>query len=256
MLESWGSNMKNKQILITGGANGIGRGIAQAFLEKGAEVIIVDIDKDTGQEFAQGHENLHFFYGDIAEKKVLEDLVQSLKKPIDCIINNACLSKEGILTGCSYEDFEYVQKIGVTAPYYLANLLFNKYLLGKKSSMVNIASTRAKQSQANTESYSAAKGGILALTHALAVSLAGITRVNAISPGWIETSFDPRHSLEDQVQHLAGRVGTVQDIVEMVLFLCSDKSEFITGENITIDGGMSRLMIYHNDNGWKLENLD
>jgi NAD(P)-dependent dehydrogenase (short-subunit alcohol dehydrogenase family) len=125
-------------------------------------------------------------------------------------------------------------------------------LLSGNASIVNIASTRAFQSQPDTESYSAAKGGIVALTHAMAVSLAGRARVNCISPGWIETSDNPEHSEQDKRQQPVGRVGSVSDIAEMVLYLCGDKAGFITGENITIDGGMSKLMIYHNDHGWKL----
>jgi NAD(P)-dependent dehydrogenase (short-subunit alcohol dehydrogenase family) len=142
--------------------------------------------------------------------------------------------------------------VGVTAPYYLTSLLLNNNLLADNASIVNIASTRAFQSQPNTESYSAVKGGIVALTHSMAVSLAGRARVNCISPGWIDNSATPKHSEQDKKQHPAGRVGTPSDIAEMVLFLCSDKAGFITGENITIDGGMSKLMIYHGDNGWNL----
>jgi len=243
-----------KQALITGGANGIGKAIALAFLAENVQVTIVDIDEKAGFELAEKQKNLTFYQGDIAEKTVLEELVDSLKQPINFLINNACVSRKGILSNCSYEDFEYVQKIGVTAPFYLTNLLYNRRKLADFASIVNISSTRAWQSQADTESYSAAKGGISALTHALAVSLSGKARVNAISPGWIDTSEMPEHSPEDKAQHPAGRVGTVEDIAQMVLFLCSDKASFITGENINIDGGMSKLMIYHNDYGWKLGN--
>jgi len=206
------------------------------------------------------YENLHFFPGDIAEKTILENFVNSLNNnPVNCLINNACIGCGGLLSGCSYEEFEYVQRIGVTAPYYLTSLLLQKNLLAPNAAIINIASTRANQSQPNTEPYSAAKGGVISLTHAMAISLAGKARVNSISPGWIDTAAYhenaeiPNHSDQDHRQHPAGRIGTPEDIAEMILYLCSDKAAFITGENITIDGGMSRLMVYHNDNGWKLE---
>nr|MCR4758816.1 SDR family oxidoreductase [Oscillospiraceae bacterium] len=116
-------------------------------------------------------------------------------------------------------------------------------------SIINISSSRDRMSQPQTESYTAAKGGIAALTHALAVSLAGKVRVNSISPGWIDTSYKI-YSGADAKQQPAGRVGNPLDIANMVLYLCSDKAGFITGENICIDGGMTRQMIYHGDNGW------
>ena len=246
---------KNKQIIITGGCNGIGRAIAEAFLAQGAKVSVIDIDKEAGEEFAGAFENLCFFCGDIAEKTALESFVNSIKSPVDCVINNACLSAGGVLSDCSYGRFEYVQKVGVTAPYYIVSLLLSRKLLAKGASIINVSSTRAFQSQADTESYSAAKGGITALTHALAVSLAGKARVNSISPGWIETGKGIKHSKEDKSQHPAGRVGMPKDISETVLFLCdNEKAGFITGQNFIIDGGMSSQMIYHGDKGWTLKN--
>lgn len=241
------STFANKHAVVTGGANGIGRAIALAFLREGAAVTIIDAD-DTATPI----DGAGFFHGDIADKTVLEDFVQSLTTPVDCLINNACIGRGGLLSSCSYEDFEYVQRVGVTAPYYLTRLLLDGGLLAAGASIVNISSTRARQSQANTEAYSAAKGGIDALTHAMAVSLAGKARVNAISPGWIDTTGSTFGGA-DAAQHPAGRVGVPADIAEMVLFLCGDKAGFITGENITIDGGMSGLMIYHNDHGWRLQ---
>jgi len=252
-------DFKNKHIVITGGANGIGRCIAEAFLREGAAVTIIDIDEASGIKMQNQHNNLRFFQGDIAEKDVLEQFVKSLTQPVSGLINNACIGQRGLLSGCSYEDFEYVQRVGITAPYYLTNLLMQNNLLAANASIINISSTRAYQSQPDTESYSAAKGGISALTHAMAVSLAGKARVNAINPGWIETASyhdntsNPEHLEQDKRQHPSGRVGTPEDIAEMVLFLCGDKAGFITGENITIDGGMSRLMIYHNDHGWTMK---
>ena len=152
------------------------------------------------------------------------------------------------------EDFLYVQRVGVVAPYFLA-LSFKDYF-SSAGAIVNISSTRAFQSQANTESYTAAKGGITALTHALAVSLSGIARVNSIAPGWIDTGsyheedYVPTYTEGDIMQHPSQRVGEPADIARAVLFLCDERNSFINGENITIDGGMSKLMIYHNDYGW------
>lgn len=151
---------------------------------------------------------------------------------------------------CSYEEFEYALKVGVTAPFYMVKLL--KDHLAEGASIVNISSSRDRMSQPQTESYTAAKGGIAALTHALAVSLAGKARVNSISPGWIDTDYKVYEG-PDAYQQPAGRVGNPLDIANMVLFLCSEKAGFFTGENICIDGGMTRQMIYHGDCGWKLE---
>lgn len=246
-------NHKNKLAIITGGANGIGRCIAETFMNAGADVLIIDIDKSTGEALQSRFPNLRFFHGDIAEKSTLEAFASTFVRPVDILINNACISHKGLLSGCSWEDFEYVQRVGVTAPYYLTNLLLQKNLLVDGASIVNISSTRAFQSQPDTESYSAVKGGIVALTHAMAVSLAGKARVNSISPGWIETAVAPQHSVQDKDQHPTGRVGKPEDIAGMVLYLCGEQAGFITGENITIDGGMSKLMIYHGDCGWRFD---
>jgi len=247
----------NKHVIVTGGANGIGRCIVEKFLKTGAYVDIIDIDAEASERMRSSYKKLRFQVGDIAEKNILDVFTDSLTYPADCVINNACISKRGLLSGCSYDDFEYVQRVGVIAPYYLTSLLYHKNLLAQGASIVNIASTRAFQSQQDTESYSAAKGGIVALTHSLSVSLAGKARVNAISPGWIETAGYhegagiPEWSVEDNKQHPAGCVGTPEDIAGMTLFLCSDAAGFITGENIFVDGGMSKLMVYHNDQGWE-----
>ena len=239
----------SKHAVITGGANGIGRCIAETFLRTGASVTVIDMDKQAAETLR----DIQFFHGDIADQAVLESFIHSLSRPVDYLINNACVGRGGMLSGCSYEEFEYVQRVGVTALYYLTSLLHKNNLFAPGAAIINIASTRAFQSQPDTEAYSAAKGGIVALTHAMAVSLAGQVRVNCISPGWIETSDNSEHSELDKRQHPAGRVGTPADIAEMVLFLCSDKAGFITGENIIIDGGMSKLMVYHDDHGWGLE---
>ena len=148
---------------------------------------------------------------------------------------------------CTYEDFQYALAVGVTAPFYLAKLFAPYFREG--ASIVNISSSRDRISQPQTESYTAAKGGIAALTHALAVSFAGKVRVNSISPGWVDTDYTVYEG-SDAMHQPAGRVGNPMDIANMVMYLCSDKAGFITGENICIDGGMTRLMIYNEDNGW------
>jgi NAD(P)-dependent dehydrogenase (short-subunit alcohol dehydrogenase family) len=239
-------DFKGKTAVITGGANGIGRHIAEEFTKAGARIAVID-KEETNIPCDM------FFHGDIADEKTLTDFVAEIKNKfgrVDYLVNNACLSKGGILSGCGFEDFLYVQKVGVTAPYILTKLLLSCFNTG--ASIVNISSTRAAMSQPDTESYTAAKGGITALTHALAVSLAGRVRVNCVSPGWIDTT-NGNFSEEDNIQHPAGRIGNPADIAGIVMFLCSDESGFITGENITVDGGMTRLMIYHNDYGWKYE---
>ena len=153
------------------------------------------------------------------------------------------------LDDCSYEEFQYALSVGVTAPFYLSKL-FSPYF-SQGSSIVNISSSRDRMSQPQTESYTAAKGGIASLTHALAASFSGRVRVNSISPGWIDTSYKV-YTGPDAKQQPAGRVGNPMDIANVVMFLCSDQAGFITGENIAVDGGMTKLMIYHGDNGWSL----
>lgn len=238
------SDFNDKVVVITGAAQGIGRCIADDFMHQGALVVVIDIEAIKEANYA------YTFKGDIADKAVLEVFVQTVIERfghIDYLVNNACMGRGGLFTA-EYEDFLYVQRVGVVAPFILSKL-FTPYFRAQ-GSIINIASTRAFQSQSNTECYSTAKGGIIALTHALAVSLRGKVRVNAISPGWIDTGSQEGLSKEDHAQHLVGRVGHSQDISHAVQFLCSDKASFITGQNIIIDGGMSKLMTYHNDEGW------
>lgn len=230
---------KGKVAVITGGAHGIGKCIAEEFTRNGAEVCMID-DRD-GDHFT----------GDIGYKAVLEQFAESVIRKhgrVDFLINNAPPLMKGI-NDCTYEEFSYALSVGVTAPFYLAKLFMPHF--AEEASIVNISSSRDRMSQPQTESYTAAKGGISALTHALAVSLAGRVRVNSVSPGWIDTDFTEYHGA-DAVQQPCGRVGDPLDIANMVLFLCSDKAGFITGENICIDGGMTKQMIYHGDHGWTL----
>ncbi len=228
---------KGKVAVVTGGAHGIGKCIAEEFEKAGAKVCIADIAPNP------------YFAGDIASKDIIENFVHKViaeHGKIDFLINNAKPLFKGI-NQCTYEEFAYAQAVGVTAPFYLSKLFLPYFSSG--GSIINISSSRDRMSQAQSESYTAAKGGIAALTHALAVSLSGKVRVNSISPGWIDTDFT-EYEGPDAIQHPAGRVGNPLDIANMVLFLCSDKASFITGENICIDGGMTKLMIYHDDHGW------
>ena len=231
---------ENKVAVITGGAKGIGKAIAGEFRKAGAQACVIDLLEND------------YFVGDIADQSVLERFAQKVIADhghVDYLINNALPLMKGI-DECSYEEFNYALRVGVTAPFYLTKLFAPHFAPG--AAIVNISSSRDRMSQPQTESYTAAKGGISSLTHALAVSLAGRVRVNSISPGWIDTDYTVYQG-PDADQHPAGRVGNPLDIAHMVLFLCSDKASFITGENICIDGGMTRQMIYHNDFGWTLQ---
>ncbi|WP_101909853.1 SDR family oxidoreductase [Marasmitruncus massiliensis] len=230
---------QNKVAVVTGGAGGIGRCICEEFEKNGAHVCVIDLKENA------------YFQGNLGDEQTLRNFADQVIAEygrVDYLINNAMPLFKGIDT-CTYDEFNYALRVGVTAPYMLTRLFLEHFAAG--ASIVNISSSRDRMSQPFTESYTAAKGGIAALTHALAVSLTGKVRVNSISPGWIDTQYT-QYSGPDAEQQPAGRVGTPLDIANMVLYLCSEKAGFITGENICIDGGMTHQMIYHNDFGWKL----
>ncbi|MFA5447327.1 MAG: SDR family oxidoreductase [Sphaerochaeta sp.] len=228
---------KERVVVITGASYGIGKAIAEAFGQHGATVCSIDIKEGSD------------FVGDVGLQADLDHFIATIiakHSTIDYLIHNAPPIMEGI-DRCSYERFQYALAVGASAPFYLAQRL--RPFFSEDAAMVNITSTRSEMSQPNSESYAAAKGALSALTHALAISLGPTVTVNAIAPGWIDTTnsefFGP-----DAQQHPTGRVGVPSDIVSMVLYLCSSAARFITAQEFVIDGGMSRQMIYHGDNGW------
>ena len=229
---------EGKITVVTGGAHGIGKAIADEFRGEGAVVHIIDIKPGD------------WFVGDVSNKDTLERFAEYVIQQsghVDYLINNALPLMKGI-GECTYEDFSRALAVGVTAPFYLTKLLTPHFAPG--ASVINISSSRDRMSQPQTESYTAAKGGIAALTHAMAISLSGKVRVNSISPGWIDKT-DADIGGADALQQPVGRVGKPEDIAEMALFLCSDKAGFINGENVCVDGGMTKLMIYHGEHGWE-----
>ena len=229
---------EGKITVVTGGAHGIGKAIADGFRSEGAVVHIIDIKPGD------------WFVGDVGNKDTLERFAEYVIQQsghVDYLINNALPLMKGI-GECTYEDFSRALAVGVTAPFYLTKFLTPHFAPG--ASVINISSSRDRMSQPQTESYTAAKGGIAALTHAMAISLSGKVRVNSISPGWIDTT-DADIGGADALQQPVGRVGKPEDIAEMALFLCSDKAGFINGENVCVDGGMTKLMIYHGEHGWE-----
>lgn len=228
---------KDKIAVVTGGCHGIGLACVRAFEREGARVAVIDTNPAAE------------FVGDVGEREDLEAFAAHIREKygrVDCLVNNAPPLMRGI-ESCSYEAFEQALRVGVTAPFYLTKLLMP--LFSEGAAVVNISSSRDRQSMPGTESYTAAKGGISALTHAMAASLGPRVRVNSVSPGWIDTEYRVYEG-PDAVQQPVGRVGNPDDIAEAVLFLCSPRAGFITGENLTVDGGMTRLMIYHDEHGW------
>lgn len=249
-----------KTIIVTGGAQGIGRGICQYLLHQEYRVIIADIDDEAGREclnvFREYTERLHFFSTDVGdESQVLSCIEQTLAafRRIDGLVNNAAIAHPyaGPVEMLALGDWEQVIRTNLTGSFLMAKHAA-PHLRTVRGAIVNIASTRALQSEKNSEAYAASKGGLVALTHALAVSLGPEVRVNCISPGWIEVSEWQKAARRqpavlseiDISQHPAGRVGEPYDVAAMVEYLLSDAAKFMTGQNIVIDGGMTRKMIY------------
>lgn len=238
-------------VIVTGGGHGIGKQICLDFLEVGYKVCFIDIDEKNSREFKSKHENLFFYCGDVAHKDTLKSFVDfAIEKlgRIDVLVNNACKGNKGILSDLDYDGFDYVLSVGLKAPYELSRLCKDE-LIKNKGRIINIASSRAFQSEPNSEAYASAKGGIVALTHSLAISLGPDVLVNCIAPGWINVDEEENYTESDKAAIPAGKVGNPKDISNMVMYLCNN--DFITGETITIDGGMNKRMIYHGDWNWQ-----
>ncbi len=235
--------------IVTGGAQGIGKGITIHLLKAGYQVFIWEIDVEAGEETVaefSGLGTIQFLPCNVAEEAQVISTLEEVKSRagrLDLLVNNAGIGRFKPLAELSLDDWNAVIGTNLTGTF-----LCSKYcaplLRESKGAIVNIASTRAHMSEPNTEAYSASKGGVLALTHALAISLGPEVRVNCISPGWIDVSFYRKKSEREQEQHPVDRIGTPDDIAEMVLFLAGEKAGFITGQEFIIDGGMTRKMIY------------
>lgn len=244
-----------KTALVTGGAQGIGRAISLHLVAKGWQVAVGDLDAEAVADIAGLAPAIHASELDVADEAAVSRWVANAHQRfgrIDALINNAgFMSPRVPVETLDLATWNRVIGVNLTGAFLCAKYAV-PHLKKTRGAIVNIASTRALQSEANTEPYSASKGGIVALTHALAVSLSGTVRVNCISPGWIDTSawqktshaHAPQLSSEDHAQHPAGRVGTPEDIASAVAFLLGDEAGFITGANLVIDGGMTRKMIY------------
>ncbi|GMW01572.1 MAG: oxidoreductase [Candidatus Hydrogenedentota bacterium] len=244
-------------VIVTGGGQGIGKCAVRRFLEKGYAVVFAENDPEAGQDTESELKDLGpvcWFACDVAcENQVGALVAETVKRygGVNVLVNNAAIAANGSLETLSLQRWDRVLAVNLTGPYLCARHAV-PYLRDRKGSIINVASTRAFMSEAGTEAYSASKGGILALTHALAASLAPEVRVNCISPGWIETAEwrkssergTANHSEADRMQHWSGRVGTPDDVVSLMMYLAGAESGFITGSNFVVDGGMTRKMIY------------
>jgi len=245
-----------KHIVVTGGTQGIGKVVSLYLLEKGCRVTILEIDNEAINEMNAEirHEDLQIVEADVSKeqqvKAALELAVESFGS-IDVLINNAMIDANKPVEELKLEEWEQVIAVNLTGPFLCAKHSA-KSLRKTSGCIINICSTRALQSEPNTEAYSASKGGLLALTHSLAMSLGPEVRVNAISPGWIDVSAIHKKSIarqvslseEDHRQHPVGRVGKPEDIANMIWFLVQPENDFITGQNFIVDGGMTKKMIY------------
>lgn len=247
----------NKVAIITGGGQGIGKATAKKLLEKNISVIIAEIDEEAGKEVEEEYStlgNIKFIKTDISQEEDVKNMIAKTVEifgKINYLINNAGISINKHISELTLEEWNKVISVNLTGAFLCSKYAY-PYLKKEKGVIINISSTRAFMSEPNTEAYSASKGGIYALTHALAISLGPEVRVNCISPGWIEVSEWKKKSLRkppeltelDHKQHPAGRVGKPEDIASLILYLISDEASFITGANFIVDGGMTRKMIY------------
>lgn len=242
---------KTRRVFVTGGAEGIGKAIVKAFRGAGHRVAFCDCNEMAGKETAL-RTGTDFYLVDVSDQESLEDSVcQILEKwgDLDVIINNAGISRFSPITETSVADFDTILSVNLRPAFITSRLLaIHRQSLGVPNPygrIINISSTRYLMSEPGSEGYAASKGGIYSLTHALALSLSEwhIT-VNSISPGWIQNQDYEQLCAEDHAQHPSGRVGKPEDIARMCLFICQEENDFINGENITVDGGMTKKMIY------------
>jgi NAD(P)-dependent dehydrogenase (short-subunit alcohol dehydrogenase family) len=242
-----------KVVVVTGAANGIGRGVASAFAKKGAKVVIADMDSEEGNmvalELRENGADVQFIQTDVKSEKEIRHLFEITKNTygtIDILINNAGKSVFKSPYELTVEEWDEIIQTNLRSVF-LCSREAAKYMRENEGggSIVNIASTRALMSEPNSEAYAATKGGITAITHALAASFSNdrIT-VNAISPGWIHTGDESALSEQDHEQHLSNRVGKPSDIARACFYLTDPENDFVTGINIVVDGGMTRKMIY------------
>lgn len=244
-------NVAGKIVFVTGGAHGIGRAIVSAFCEEGAKVLFCDIEEDASLKFA-AETGAVFFRTDVSKKEELISVMQIVFErfgDIDILVNNAGISCFSALIDTEIEDFDHVLAVNLRSVFITSKMWIvhrtESGLQNKYGRIINIASTRFLMSESGSEAYAASKGGIVSLTHALAVSLSGYqVTVNCISPGWIETGDYARLTSADHEQHPSGRVGKPDDIARACLFLADPQNDFINGQNLIIDGGMTRKMIY------------
>lgn len=236
--------------LITGAAHGIGRAIAQRLLDDGFRVGVVDLPgSGLKRSYAGQRRRAALIEGDVADEETARRAVNAVTDKfgrLDGLVSNAGIMVRKPLRALTLADWRKVLDTNLTATYLFARAA-EKALRASGGAIVTIASTRALMSEPNTESYSASKGGLVALTHALAISLAPDVRVNCVSPGWIVVRRDEQAKLrrKDHLQHPAGRVGRPQDVAEIVAFLLDgERAGFMTGGNFVVDGGMTRKMIY------------
>jgi NAD(P)-dependent dehydrogenase (short-subunit alcohol dehydrogenase family) len=243
---------ENKVVLVTGSGNGIGRSIAGSYAREGAQVIMWDKDPagllETAAVLRQSGYKVARRTIDLTDPDDIVTAMEEIKEShgrIDVLINNAGLGKNRSPYDLTVEDWDYVLNTNLRGTFLCAREAAKMMKAARGGAIVNIASTRALMSEPDTEAYAASKGGILALTHALAISL-GPDKifVTAISPGWIETGDYDKLSAGDHAQHPAGRVGKPDDIARACLYLTHPDNDFLTGTNLIIDGGMTRKMIY------------
>lgn len=239
-----------KTVIVTGGSNGIGKATAEAFANAGAYTVIVDVNEEAGQlaveKWNYAGLNTVFYKADAGNMEEMNNVftrVVKNRQSIDVLINNAGVSSFGSIWDIKKEDWDKIMTTNAASVLFCSREAARHMKPG--SAIVNMCSTRQSMSEANTELYAASKGAIFSLTHALAITLGekGI-RVNSISPGWIETGDWEQLRPEDHRQHPAGRVGKPEDIAKACLYLSDPENTFLTGENLVIDGGMTRKMIY------------